>query len=50
MVESLALYLDFECAENIHSLKIKILGFGGYCMFLTEVLDLDLDLDMVTGL
>ena len=45
-----ALYLDFEVAMNIHDLKVFIWGFGGRRRFLTVVLLLDLDLNMVTGL
>ena len=44
------LYLGFECPKNIHVLKVLILGFEGCWSFLTGVLHLDLDLDMVTGL
>ena len=45
-----ALSLDFEGAKNIHVLSVLIWGFGGHWRFLTGVLHLDLDLDMVTGL
>ena len=44
-----ALYLDFE-AENIHVLKVLIWGFGECWRFLTKVLHLDLNLDMVTDI
>ena len=50
MIQSLALYLDFEGAKNIHPLYVPIWGFGGCWRFLTGVWHLDLDLDMVTGL
>ena len=46
----LALYLDFEWIKNIHVLQFRIWGFWGCFRFLTGVLHLDLDLDMVTGL
>ena len=46
----LALYLDFEGEKNIHVLKVLIWGFGGHWRLLIVVWDLDLDLDMVTGL
>merc|ERR1711954_288598 len=50
MIQILALYLDFEGAKNIHVLQVIIWCFGGRWRFLTGVLHLDLDLDMVTGL
>ena len=50
MFSILALYLDFEDAKNIHVLQVLIWGFGGHWRFLTGVLHLDLDLDMVAGL
>ena len=50
MIQSLSLYLDFECGKNIYVLKVQFWGFGGHCMFLNEVWNLDLDLNMVTGL
>ena len=46
----LALYLDFECANNIHVLYVLIWDSGGCWKFLIGVLHLDLDLDMVMGL
>ena len=46
----LALYLDFEGATNIHVLKVLICGFGRCWRFLTQVLHLDLEFYMVTGL
>ena len=50
MFQILALYLDFEGAKNIHVLKVLLWGFGGCWRFLTGVLHLDLDLDMVNDL
>ena len=50
MIQISALYLDFEGAKYIHVLLVLIWGFGGRWRFLTGVLHLDLDLDMVTGL
>ena len=50
MIQILALYLDFEGANNIHLLEVLISGFGGCWRFLTGVWLLDLDLDMVIGL
>ena len=44
------LYLGFEGAKNIYILQVLIWGFGGCWRFLTGILHLDLDLDMVTGL
>ena len=42
--------LMFECAKTICAPKVHIWGFGGHWSFLTGVLHLDFDLDMVTGL
>ena len=42
--------LRFQGAKTICAPKVLIWGFGGYWRFLTGVLHLDLDLDMVTGL
>ena len=50
MIQILALYHDFEGAKNIHVLTVLIWGLRGYGIFWTGVWDLDLDLDMVTGL
>ena len=50
MIQILGLYLDFEDAKNIHVLKVLLWGFGGCWRFLTGVLHLDLDLDMVNNL
>ena len=50
MIKILALYLDFEGAKNIHVLWVHIWGFGGCVRFLTRVWNLNLDIDMVTGL
>ena len=50
MIGILGLYLDFEGAKNIYVLQVIIWGFGGRWRFLTGVWNLDLDLDMVTGL
>merc|ERR1711954_612747 len=50
MISIYALYLDFEGAKNILFFQVLIWGFGGCWWFLTGVLHLDLDLDMVTGL
>ena len=36
--------------NNIHVLRVLILGFGGRWRFLTVVWHLNLDFDMVTGL
>ena len=47
MIQIWALYLDFEGAKNIHVLEVLIWGFRGNWRFLTGVLHLDLDLDMV---
>ena len=44
-----ALYSDFVSAKNIHILKVLILSFGGVWRFLTRILHLDLELDMVNG-
>ena len=49
MFRILVLYLDFESAKNIHVLSPD-LGLWGILKFLTWVLYLDLDLDMVIGL
>ena len=49
IIRILALYLDFEGAKNIYVLQVIILGFGGHWRFLTGVLHLDIDCDMVTG-
>ena len=46
----LNLYLDLEFEKNIHVLRVLIWGFGGCWRFLTGVLHLDLEFDMVTGL
>ena len=50
MIQIWALYLDFEGAKKINVLQVLILGFGGCCRFVTGVWNLDLYLDMVTGL
>ena len=50
MFQILALYLNFEGAKNIHVHWVLICGFGWSWRFLTGVLDLDQDLDMVTEL
>ena len=50
MIQILALYLDFEGAKNIHLLEVLIRGFGGHWRFLTGGWQLDLALDIVTGL
>ena len=50
MMHILCLYLDFEGAKVIHVLKVLTWGFEGRWMFLTEVWNLDLDFDIVTGL
>ena len=50
LIQLLALFLDIECAKNIHILKVLSWGFGGQWRFLTVVWHLDLDLDMVTRL
>ena len=44
------LTLDFKSAKSIHVLQVRILGFGGHWMFLTEFWNIDHDLDMVPGL
>ena len=49
ILQILALYLDFEGAENIYVHLVIIWGFGGCWRFLTGVWHLDLDLDMVMG-
>merc|ERR1711954_615366 len=50
IIRIFALYLDFEGAKNIHVLQVLIWGLGGRWRFLTGVLHLDLDLDMVRNL
>ena len=45
MIQSLALFLDFEGAKNIHVLKVLIWGFGGHLRILTGVHHLDFDLE-----
>ena len=50
MIQSLAFYLAFEGAKNIHVHKVLIWGFGGCWRFLTGDWHLDLDLDMATDL
>ena len=50
MIRILALYPDFEGAKNIHVFEVLIWGFGGHWRFLTGVWQLNIDLDMVTGL
>ena len=50
MFQTLALYLDFEGAKNIHVLSVLIWGFGGCWRILTGVCHLYLDLDVVIGL
>ena len=42
--------LRFQGAKPICAPKVLIWGFGGYWRFLTGVLHLDIDLDMITGL
>ena len=49
-IRILGLYLDFESAKNIHVLKVLIWVCGGWLMFLTGVWNLNLNLDMITGL
>ena len=46
----LALYLDFEGANNNHVLEVLIWGFGGHWRFLTGVWLPDHDLHMVRNL
>ena len=46
----LALYLNFEGAENIHVQQVPILGLGGFWMLLTVVWHLDHELGMLRGL
>ena len=50
MIQILALYLNFEGAKIIHVLKVLIWDFGECWRFLTGVLHLDPDLNMVTVL
>ena len=50
MIRIFALYLDFEGAKNIHVLKVLILDYGECWRFLTQILHLDLDFDMVNDL
>ena len=50
MCQIMALYLNFEGAKNIIVLEGIIWGFEGCWIFLTGVLNLDIDLDMVTDL
>ena len=47
---SLAPYINFEGAKNIHVLKVLLWGFGECWWFLTGIWHLDLDLDMFIGL
>ena len=49
MIQSLALYLDFEGEKIIHVLYFLIWGFGRHWRFLAGVWDLDPDFDMITG-
>ena len=48
MIQILTLYLNFKGAKNIHVLQVIIWCFGGCWSFLTLILHLDNDLDMVT--
>ena len=50
MILILAPYLEFGGAEKIHVFKVLIWGSGGCWRFLTQVLHVDLDLDIFTGL
>ena len=50
MFHILALYFGFEGAKNVHVLYVLISGFGGCLRFLTGVLYLDQDLDIIIGL
>ena len=50
MIWILALYLDFEGANNIHVLYALVWGFEGCWNFLNGVWYLDFDFYMVTGL
>ena len=50
MIQIFVFYLDFEDAKNIHVLYVPIWGFGGCWRLLTEILHLDLGLEMVSGL
>ena len=50
MYSFFTLDIKFESTKNIHVLEVLIWSFGGCCRFLTGVLHLDLDLNMVTGL
>ena len=50
LFQILALYIDFESANNIHVLKVLCLGFEGHWRFLTWVWQLHLDLNLVTCL
>ena len=50
MFKIIAFYLDFDGAKNIYVLQVLNLGFGGCWRLLIGVRDLDLYLDMVTGL
>ena len=50
MIQILALYLDFEEANNINILWVLICDFGEHWKSLPGVWDVDLDLDMVTCL
>ena len=50
MIQILALYFGFEGAKNIYVSQVLIWGSGGCWRFLTGVLHLDIDLDMVNGL
>ena len=49
MIQSLALYLDFEGEKIIHVLQVLIWDFGGHCRLLSGVWNLDLDLGMIFG-
>ena len=50
MFQILALYLDFDGAENINFPLVQIQSFGGCWRFLIGVFHLDLELDMIAGL
>ena len=49
IIQILALYLDFDCAKNIHVLWFLIWCFWGCRRFVTGVWPFYLDLDIITG-
>ena len=50
MLQILAVHFNFQGAMDIHIIKVLIWGFGGHWRVLTGIWDLELDLDIFTGL